>query len=136
MIATESTRVGRETLSTPVGSEALSAGVGSETFGPGKIQSHHRNRLAVGYVRQSSPQQVLEHRESAALQYALQRRAIDWNWPRERVLVIDEDQGCSGASAEGRAGFRRLLAEVGLDHVGLILGIEMSRLARSTASGY
>jgi DNA invertase Pin-like site-specific DNA recombinase len=122
MIATESTRVGRETLSTSVGGDAL---------GPGKIRPHHRDRLAVVYVRQSSAQQVLEHRESAALQYALRRRAIDWNWPRERVLVIDEDQGLSGTSAEGRAGFQRLLAEVGLDHVGLVLGIEMSRLARS-----
>ena len=149
MIATESTRVRREPLSTPVGreplstpvgsetlsagvgSETLSAGVGSETFGPSKIRAHHRDRLAVVYVRQSSPQQVLEHRESTALQYALRHRAIDWDWPRERVLVIDEDQGCSGASAEGRAGFQRLLAEVSLDHVGLILGIEMSRLARS-----
>jgi DNA invertase Pin-like site-specific DNA recombinase len=131
MIATESTRVGRETSSTPVGSETLSAGVGSGTFGPGKIQPHHRDRLAVVYVRQSSPQQVLEHRESTALQYALRRRAVDWDWPGERVLVIDEDQGCSGVSAEGRAGFQRLLAEVSLDHVGLVLGIEMSRLARS-----
>jgi DNA invertase Pin-like site-specific DNA recombinase len=65
------------------------------------------------------------------LQYALRRRAIDWDWPNERVLVIDEDQGQSGTSAEGRAGFQRLLAEVSLDHVGLVLGIEMSRLARS-----
>ena len=131
MIATEPTRVRREPLSTPVGSETLSAAVGSETFGPSKIQPHHRDRLAVVYVRQSSPQQVLEHRESTALQYALRHRAIDWDWPGERVLVIDEDQGCSGASAEGRAGFQRLLAEVSLDHVGLVLGIEMSRLARS-----
>ncbi len=131
MIATESTRVRREPLSTPVGFETLSTAVGSETFGPSKIQPHHRDRLAVVYVCQSSPQQVLEHRESTALPYALQRRAVDWDWPRERVLVIDEDQGCSGASAEGRVGFQRLLAEVSLDHVGLILGIEMSRLARS-----
>jgi len=103
----------------------------SPTLTPGKIQPHHRERLAVVYVRQSSAQQVLEHRESAALQYALRRRAIDWDWTSERVLVIDEDQGLSGASAEGRAGFQRLLAEVSLDHVGLVLGIEMSRLARS-----
>lgn len=98
---------------------------------PSKIRAQHRDRLAVVYVRQSSPQQVLEHRESAALQYALRRRAMDWEWPSERVLVIDEDQGCSGTSAEGRRGFQRLLAEVSLDHVGLVLGIEMSRLARS-----
>ena len=98
---------------------------------PTKIQPHHRDRLAVVYVRQSSPQQVLEHRESTALQYNLRCRAIEWGWPRERVLVIDDDQGQSGCTAAGRIGFQRLLAEVSLDHVGLILGMEMSRLARS-----
>ena len=98
---------------------------------PTKIQSGHQDRLAVVYVRQSSPQQVLEHRESAALQYGLRLRAIQWGWPSERVLVIDEDQGQTASSAAGRAGFQRLLAEVSLDHVGLVLGIEMSRLARS-----
>ena len=96
-----------------------------------KIQPCHQDRLAVVYVRQSSPQQVLEHRESTALQYNLRRRAIEWGWPSDRVLVIDEDQGHSGCTAVGRIGFQRLLAEVSLDHVGLILGIEMSRLARS-----
>lgn len=98
---------------------------------PIKIESHHLDRLAVVYVRQSSPQQVLEHRESTALQYNLRCKAIEWGWPSERVLVIDEDQGHSGSTAAGRVGFQRLLAEVSLDHVGLILGIEMSRLARS-----
>jgi len=98
---------------------------------PAKVQRHHQDRLAVVYVRQSTPQQVLEHRESAALQYNLRRRAIEWGWSQERVLVIDEDQGRSGSSAEGRLGFQRLLAEVSLDHVGLVLGVEMSRLARS-----
>jgi DNA invertase Pin-like site-specific DNA recombinase len=87
--------------------------------------------LAVVYVRQSSPQQVLEHRESAELQYDLRRRAVALGWPPDRVLVIDDDQGRSGQTAEGRIGFQRVLAEVGLDHVGIILGIEMSRLARS-----
>ena len=98
---------------------------------PSKIGAQHRDRLAVVYVRQSTPQQVLEHRESAALQYALRRRALDWEWPSERVLVIDEDQGHTATTVEGRMGFQRLLAEVSLDHVGLVLGIEMSRLARS-----
>jgi DNA invertase Pin-like site-specific DNA recombinase len=87
--------------------------------------------LAIVYIRQSTPQQVLDHRESAALQYALVDRAVAWGWPRERVLVIDEDQGHSGVSAADRCGFQRVLAEVGLDHAGLILGVEMSRLARS-----
>jgi len=103
----------------------------SETSSTNKIQPHHLERLAVVYVRQSSPHQVLEHRESAALQYNLRCRAIEWGWPAERVLVIDEDQGRSGTTAEGRLGFQRLLAEVGLNHVGVVLGIEMSRLARS-----
>jgi DNA invertase Pin-like site-specific DNA recombinase len=98
---------------------------------PSKIRPCHQERLAVVYVRQSSVQQVQAHRESSALQYGLRRRAMAWGWPGDRVLVIDEDQGHSGTSAEGRLGFQRLLAEVGLDHVGLVLGIEMSRLARS-----
>ena len=98
---------------------------------PAKVQSRQLERLAVIYVRQSTAQQVLEHRESTALQYALRRRAVEWGWPPERVLVIDRDLGRSGATAEGRLGFQQLLAEVGLDHVGLVLGIEMSRLARS-----
>jgi DNA invertase Pin-like site-specific DNA recombinase len=100
-------------------------------WGTSKIRPRHVERLALVYVRQSSPQQVLEHRESAALQYDLRRRAVALGWPADRVLVIDEDQGRSGQTVEGRLGFQRLLAEVGLDHVGLVLGIEMSRLARS-----
>jgi DNA invertase Pin-like site-specific DNA recombinase len=96
-----------------------------------KVHPWHLDRLAVVYVRQSSVQQVLENRESTERQYALVDRAVACGWPRDRVLVIDEDQGKSGSTSEGRLGFQRLLAEVGLDHVGLILGIEMSRLARS-----
>jgi DNA invertase Pin-like site-specific DNA recombinase len=101
-----------------------------------KIESHHVERLAVVYVRQSTGQQVLEHRESTALQYGLRDRALSWGWSGERVLVIDEDQGHTGSSAAGRSGFQRLLAEVGLNHVGLILGIEMSRLARCCKDWY
>src|SRR6478735_9838766 len=97
----------------------------------GKVQARHLDRLAVVYVRQSSPQQVHEHRESGRLQYDLRGRAAALGWPEDRVIVIDEDQGRSGKTAAGRPGFQRLLAEVGLDRVGLILGIEMSRLARS-----
>jgi DNA invertase Pin-like site-specific DNA recombinase len=100
-------------------------------FGLSKIGPRHLERRALVYVRQSSPQQVLEHRESAALQYGLARRARELGWPGDRVEVIDEDQGRSGSTAEGRLGFQRLLAEVGLDRVGIILGVEMSRLARS-----
>lgn len=96
-----------------------------------KIAPRHRDRLAVVYVRQSTMQQLQHHQESTRVQYNLTERALALGWPRERVLVIDDDLGRSGASAEGRPGFQRLVAEVGLDHVGLILGVEMSRLARS-----
>jgi DNA invertase Pin-like site-specific DNA recombinase len=82
-------------------------------------------------VRQSHPQQVAEPVESTARQYALVDRAVTWGWSRERVVIIDEDQGQSGQSMVTRLGFQRLLAEVSLDHVGLILVLEMSRLARS-----
>jgi DNA invertase Pin-like site-specific DNA recombinase len=97
-----------------------------------KIQKEHLDRLAVVYVRQSSQQQVLEHQESRARQYALADHAQVLGWAKERVLLIDEDQGQSGKSAEQRSGFQRLLSELALDHVGMILGLEMSRLARSS----
>src|SRR5438045_2811657 len=96
-----------------------------------KIQPCHPDRLAVVYVRQSTIQQVTENRESTDRQYALVNRVIELGWSPDRILVIDEDQGKSGATADDRLGFQRLLAEVSLDHVGLILGLEMSRLARS-----
>ncbi len=96
-----------------------------------KIRAFHRERLAVVYVRQSTVQQVLDHQESTRLQYGLVSRAQALGWAADRVLVIDEDLGKSGASAQGRAGFQRLVSEVSLDHVGIIFGVEMSRLARS-----
>lgn len=96
-----------------------------------KVQDRHRDRLAVVYVRQSSPQQVEQHPESTRLQYQLVDRAVLFGWSTDRILVIDEDLGRSGASAAGRPGFQRLVADVSLDHVGLIVGIEVSRLARS-----
>lgn len=96
-----------------------------------KLQDHHLRRQAMVYVRQSHPQQVIDHVESTARQYALVERAIAYGWSPERVIVIDEDQGQSGQSIATRLGFQRLLAEVSLDHVGLILGLELSRLARS-----
>lgn len=97
-----------------------------------KILEPHLERLAVVYVRQSTVQQLMDHRESTNLQYGLVNRAMAMGWPEGRVLVIDEDLGKSASSAEGREGFAKLVAEVGLDHVGLILGVEMSRLARSS----
>ena len=97
-----------------------------------KIAPRHHDRLAVVYVRQSTVQQVLDHRESTRLQYGLAARAQELGWAAERVVVIDDDLGQSGARAEARVGFQRLVSEVSLDHVGLVLGIDMSRLARSS----
>lgn len=101
-----------------------------------KINSRHRDRLAVVYVRQSSVHQVERHQESTQLQYGLANHAERLGWARERVAIIDDDLGISGASSEGRLGFQRLLSEVALDHVGIILGVEMSRLARSCKDWY
>ena len=100
------------------------------SMGGSKIHPHHLERLAVVYVRPSTPQQVLDHRESRELQYTLADRAVDLGWSRERVLVIDDDQAQTARTMEGRLGFQRLLAEVSLNHVGLVLGMEMNRLAR------
>lgn len=97
-----------------------------------KILPHHLERLAVVYVRQSTLQQVLDHQESTRLQYGLTNRAQALGWNEKRVLVIDEDLGKSGTSIQGREGFQRLVSEVGMAHVGLILGVEISRLARSS----
>ena len=97
----------------------------------GKIQARHLERQAVVYVRQSSARQVQENIESTQLQYALVDRAKALGWPERQVVVIDDDLGVSGQSVEGRVGFQRLLAEISLGHVGMVLGIEMSRLARS-----
>jgi DNA invertase Pin-like site-specific DNA recombinase len=102
----------------------------SEALCSPKLRPWHLDRAAIVYVRQSTPQQVLDHQESTARQYALADRAVALGWPRDRVVTIDDDLGKSGQSIEGRPGFQRLLAEVALDHVGLILGLEMSRLAR------
>src|SRR5580658_9054083 len=86
-----------------------------------KIQSHHQDRFAIVYIRQSTLQQVERHGESTKLQYGLVEKAYHLGWPKERVIVIDDDLGRSGSNAEGRPGFQRLVAEVGLDHVGMIL---------------
>src|SRR5690349_1412257 len=96
-----------------------------------KIRPHHRDRMAVVYIRQSTPQQVERHQESARLQYALVDYALLLGWERDQVCVIDDDQGRTGSTVEGRLGFQRLVADVGLGRVGLVLGVEMSRLARS-----
>jgi DNA invertase Pin-like site-specific DNA recombinase len=111
--------------------ESKAEGLRSEHLSGSKILSRHLDRLAIVYVRQSTLQQTQKHQESTRLQYGLVQRARELGWPRDRIVVIDDDLGRSGSSAEGRPGFQRLVAEVGLDHVGIILGIEMSRLARS-----
>jgi len=99
----------------------------------GKITDQHRRRRAVVYVRQSTLHQVERNVESAARQYALRKRAIELGWPESSVSVVDEDTGRSGASSDGRIGFKELVAEVGLGHVGLVLALEVSRFARSSA---
>lgn len=98
-----------------------------------KLAAHHLERKACVYVRQSSLAQVQHHRESTQRQYHLRERAIALGWQPEKVEVIDEDQGRSGATADGRGGFQRLVSDVALGKVGGVLGLEVSRLARSCA---
>src|SRR4051812_26942247 len=105
----------RESRSIPTRPAAATFGLGSTA----KIRDLHLNRLAMVYVRQSTPQQVLENRESRERQYALAQFAERLGWPAERVVVIDEDQGQSGRSAVNRSGFQRLMTEVSLTHVGV-----------------
>ena len=100
---------------------------------PGKVTDAHRRRRAVIYVRQSTLAQVQTNLESSARQYALRERAVELGWRREAVSVVDEDTGRSGSSSDGRIGFRELVAAVGLGQVGLVLALEVSRLARSSA---
>src|SRR5436305_10218503 len=101
-----------------------------------KINGTHLSRLAYVYLRQSSAAQVAHNRESTARQYALVAKAADLGWPAQRVLVIDEDLGVSGSGIVERSGFARLTAEVALGHVGIVLGLEVSRLARNNADWY
>ena len=98
-----------------------------------QITSRQLQRLACLYVRQSTLQQVFENTESTARQYALRERALALGWPAERIVVIDQDLGHSGASITDRVGFQRLVADVGLGKVGLVLGLEVSRLARNSS---
>jgi DNA invertase Pin-like site-specific DNA recombinase len=101
-----------------------------------KIQSIHCERIAFVYVRQSTPWQVIENRESTERQYQLRERAIELGWPPGRVEVIDEDQGRSGSTAVHRTGFQRLAADVVLGKVGIVLMLEASRLARNNSDWY
>ena len=102
-------------------------------LGGTKVTASHLQRAAFLYVRQSTLQQVVHNTESTQRQYALQQQAAALGWPIERVHVIDCDLGQSGASAVDRAGFQHLVAEVSLGHAGIVLGLEVSRLARNSA---
>jgi len=98
-----------------------------------KVSSAHLKRDAFLYVRQSTLRQLVQNTESTQRQYALRQRAIALGWPSEQVHVIDCDQGQSGASAADRIGFQQLVSEVSLGHAGIVLGLEVSRLARNSA---
>jgi DNA invertase Pin-like site-specific DNA recombinase len=104
--------------------------------GSAKIQATHRQRLAVVYVRQSDPKQVLKNRESGLNQRALKGRLIELGWKPNRVLLLDEDQGHSAKDTAGRDGFQKLAADVALGKVGIIMGYEVSRLSRNNADWY
>ena len=97
-----------------------------------KVKPSHLKRNAYLYVRQSTLRQVLENTESTQRQYALRQQAVALGWPLDRVIVIDTDLGQSGASAVDREGFQRLVTEVSLARAGIVLGLEVSRLARNS----
>ena len=101
-----------------------------------KLTSSHLRRQAFVYLRQSSQAQVERNVESTARQYALVTRAVELGFSREQVVVIDEDLGISGSGLSERSGFARLTAEVALGHAGLVLGLEVSRLARNNVDWY
>lgn len=98
-----------------------------------KVRAEHIARDAFLYVRQSSLRQVFENTESGKRQYALRERAVALGWPMERIHTIDSDLGVSGAHAANRDGFQHLVSEVALGHAGIVLGLEVSRLARNNA---
>ncbi|CAG0935621.1 hypothetical protein TFLX_04467 [Thermoflexales bacterium] len=105
-------------------------------FSTPKLRPEHLERQAFIYVRQSTLLQVRDNTASAARQYDLVQRALELGWPREHIIVIDQDQGQSGASVVGRDGFQWLVSEVGLGHAGAVLSLEVSRLARSCSDWY
>jgi len=123
----------------PVTASATSVTAGAPPYQEGwrssKMRPRHLEREALVYVRQSSPHQMAEHGESLARQYALRDRAAALGWPASNVVVIDDDLGLSGRGSEDRRGFQRLLADVAQDRVGLVLALEMSRLARNSQNG-
>jgi DNA invertase Pin-like site-specific DNA recombinase len=100
---------------------------------PSKVQTRHLKRNAFLYVRQSSLRQVFENSESTKRQYDLRQRAISLGWRVDQVIVIDSDQGQSGKSSADREGFQRLVTEVSLGRAGIVMGLEVSRLARNSS---
>ncbi len=103
---------------------------------PEQLLSAHYARLAYVYIRQSSLHQVLHHLESQRRQRALVERAVQLGWKPERVQVLDEDLGRSGARAQRRSGFERLLSAVALGEVGIIFSLEVSRISRDNRNWY
>jgi DNA invertase Pin-like site-specific DNA recombinase len=99
---------------------------------PQKVTPRHLRRQAYLYIRQSTLRQVVENTESTERQYALRQRPVALGWPIEHVVVIDRDLGHSGASAPDREGFQQLVRDVGLGRAGLVMGLEVSRLARNS----
>src|ERR1019366_5475377 len=118
--------VGQPVSRSNQGGHAMNSGT------PSKVTASHLKRHAYLYVRQSTLRQVLENTESTQRQYALRQQAVRLGWPLEQVIVIDCDQGQSGASAADREGFQRLVTEVSLARAGIVLGLEVSRLARNS----
>lgn len=100
-----------------------------------KITASHLSRQAIVYLRQSSAAQVENNRESTDRQYAHAAKARELGWPDDRIIVIDEDLGVSGSGFVARSGFARVTAAVALAHVGLVLGLEVSRLAPTMPTG-
>jgi len=98
-----------------------------------KVLPTHLKRQAVVYLRQSDPKQVREHCESAINQRALTERLHELTWKPEQIVVVDGDQGISAKHVAGRAGFQKLVADVGLGKIGIIFGYEVSRLTRNNA---
>jgi DNA invertase Pin-like site-specific DNA recombinase len=103
---------------------------------PNKIQPWHLERLAIVYVRQSSQYQVIHNKESAEVQSGFRHLAEAWGWPPSRVIVVDHDQAQTATSAEARTGFQWIMTEVNLNHVGIILGFQVSRLSRANSDWY
>ena len=101
-----------------------------------KVKPSHTQRAAFVCIRQSSPAQVEYNRESTARQYALVEKACQLGWAKEQVIVIDEDLGLTGSGWAKRSGFAHMTAEVALGHVGIVLGLEVSRVARNNADWY